>query len=123
MIIQIYVEKNNAIRARMILSHFSNITDETTTVEYMIDELSYNPDTSDIGGKRLAIKSFTVKNFLHHFHLIRSYSKTLSTTPKSTLHRAVYLNSLRQLAQLHPTRCQMRSFQYQTLPLPRHQTP
>lgn len=123
MTIQSYVEKHNAIRARLTASHFPNITDETTTVECMIDRLSYSLSTIDIDRQLLPVNPRTVMDFVYRLHRIRSYNKTIHTTPKSTLYHTIYPSSLRQHAQLHPARSQMRSTQYPTSLLPRHQTP
>ena len=49
MTIDEYVHKHNSLRARMIASQFPSITDETTTVEFMINGIRYTPDTIDIG--------------------------------------------------------------------------
>eukprot|EP00737_Agarophyton_chilense_P002949 gb/GEZJ01003408.1/.p1 GENE.gb/GEZJ01003408.1/~~gb/GEZJ01003408.1/.p1 ORF type:complete len:303 (+),score=23.34 gb/GEZJ01003408.1/:2320-3228(+) len=89
MTIEDYFIKHNSLRARMIASQFPNITDETTTVEFMIEGLRFDPDSIGNGRQLLAINAPTVKDFLHHFHRLKSYNMPAPSQPTSTIYQKI----------------------------------
>ena len=90
MSLQQYVTAHNNIRTKMIALRYPNISDPTTTVDFLINGLRLNPSTSPIGLQLMALAPKDVKDFSQKFKKIATYTTPLRYQPSP--HQALTFN-------------------------------
>ena len=103
-----YVKSHTKIRSRMIAAHYPDIKDSTTAVEFLINGLRLNLDTTLIGLQLLARAPADIKDFTHKFDCIKAYNTRNPAQPYHCTHPSytfrstltVYLFKLRYIVHL-----------------------
>lgn len=80
-----YIKEHKEVRQRMLAAKYPNISDEATTVDFLIEGLKANASLSTIVFHLLAHKPTSIKDFTRKFKELYTFNQTLSTASGSNI--------------------------------------